>query len=204
MKNNKTKIKYFIISVFLLLFCLQVVSALPYYYNVSLYYNSGNLEINNINIIHSDLEISSNSGDYLVKILDNENNLLSENHFQVPLVEIYEVIDNDTGELTSQVNNLDEAFFNIYVHYNYGEEMIILDRDNNQLEDIKINNFLNTEPALYNQDTGNNLETGLNGSSSSDTKPNLDNQNNLLLVTVLVFILIVIILIFYLIKKKSK
>lgn len=189
---KKTRIQYCLMLIGTFLFCLQLASALPYYYNISMHYKSGNLEVKEINIAHSERELSKNTGDYLIKVLDKNNKILSENHFQIPLVEIYDNLDNDTGNLTSEVKNLDEAFFNIFIHYNYGEKMIIYDYDNNEIKNFMIDDFLNTTNNKNNNNEVNNIDINNN---------NAKRSNLILYIIIILSLVIVFVLIFFLIKK---
>jgi hypothetical protein len=197
------KMRNYIFLLIALATCLQLASALPFYYNVSLYYHSGDLEIKGIDVTRSDYNLLRNSGDYSIKIVDKNNEVMSKNLFQIPLVEIREDYSMNSSQNKSLVEtkNIDNVFFNIYVPYRDGERIIISSNINNkELKTVKISDFLDLGKNL----PDNKKDTNILGSSDNNLAKNGSLLNNITFKIIVILVLIVLILgIVYLIWKKS-
>ena len=205
MIKNK-KIRNCIFLGVVLVICLQIVSALPFYYNVSLHYNSGDLEVKSINVIKSDYNLLRSSGDYLVKVVDKNNEIMSKNLFQIPLIEIKEdysrINSNNFSDNKSlgEVRNLNDVYFEVFVPYRDGEMLIISDNlHNKELKLVKISDFLNIEKKQDNKKDINIINDPLNNNLVN----NSSTYNNVTFKIIVILVLIVLILIIiYLIWKK--
>lgn len=185
------KNKKYIMMIITIMFCINLVSALPFYYKVSMHYNSGELEVKNINIIRSEIDRNEISGDYSIEVIDNAGKTLSKNLFQI---QNYEVTD-DFEKGTSELKVLNESDFEIFVPYREGSNIVISDDINNkELENVDINKFLFKKAS----DIGVDAEKEI-----SNTEVKADGGNNLAFWVGLFIVLITIIfVIIYAIRKK--
>jgi len=208
--KNKINLKYASISFLGILVCLQIVSALPFYYDVSLDYKSGKLTINEINLISSERIIYPGQGDYFVKVFDRDNNIIYTDSFQIPLTQVSDTINETSGELISEQKTFNEASFNILVPYNEGYLLIISDKNDNQLASVRINDILKMRVNNEFKDTLNNDNSNADSNSNliaqdlpKDTGSDNLGSNNLIFFWVFLFlVLIIVVFIIYFIRRK--
>ncbi len=196
--ENK-KIIFFSLAVLSLILLVEITSAIPIYYNVSLNYNKGKIEIKNVDVIFSQGDIETNSGEYIWEILD-ENKAVQTGNFYIPNIVFYDYI-NESGEIYGGGSEvLDEIDFEIFIPYNeYGKRIFIYSSSRNELgrKDIsifakdktesKINSYENEQDK---QDIEENTET--------------ENKNSLYLIAGVVVLVLIIIGVLTWILKKDK
>jgi hypothetical protein len=106
------KLKIILFVFINLLFLISLVNA-SFYYDVKMNYSNGKVQIDSIDIIFSHFDISSSINDsdsYVAKVNDEEI------YFKIHNYQLYDTIDNQTGDITGG-GNLTTNNFEIIIPY---------------------------------------------------------------------------------------
>ena len=208
MKNNNISNKnggHQTVKIFLMIFSMMiifssfVVAQSPFYYDITLEYNEGAIEVKSYSIGFSEKEIDNlyygpyHKLTYNSKVLDINGITLEEIPFTIPNVVFYDNYDNVTGELSGGVREVNQVEFVIKIpYYENAKEIVIYDGNDNELirKDISLyskERIVETEP----------VESG-GGIFIEDSK---DSQ---IIIYILIGIVIVIALILFIIMRSKK
>jgi len=124
-----------IITIIVSLFLINLVSA-GLYYNVNMHYANNSLNINSVKVIFSD-DSAFNSGDYILRTIDNKGYILEENKFHIPNKIIYDYANEGENFSKSEIQELKEVDFNIYIPYYENAKEIVISKNANEV--IKYN-----------------------------------------------------------------
>ena len=194
----------------------------PYYYNLELYYNKGNIFINNVSIEFSNEEKSNynKNNSYYLEIVDNKNKILDKVFFDVPNFVIYDFADEqgnfiETNE--SGLKILENISFNVFAsYYENGYEVIIRDKNNLVLDREFVSQF---SKIGFNKEDFINIETNNNfsdekiveqkniknvskGKIGDEARKWIENYKNYIIVLSLLILILIIVLVYFLNKKR--
>jgi len=191
--RNKT----LIISSLIILLSINLVSA-SFYYNVSVKYSYGNLSINSVEVIFSNQNISSFSGDYYLE-LRNSKDKLNLYLFSIPNTVTYDSEEDSWKVNQGGVINVNETDFEVFVPYEKNANEIVL-TDSNKLDIAKKDISYLSKQVINNQVTK-EFETV----ASEPTKEIIPKtQKSYLIAGLIALIAIVAIIIFLRVTKKKK
>lgn len=179
------------IAILLTLSLISLTSAHPFYYEVSLNYNEGVIEITDVRVIFSDDKIETSMiGSSFIEVLDNDGKSLSKNYFEIPNTIFIEGVNEDTGLIESgEIIELSDVSFEIYLPYQEKGDEIILYDNSNEVGKIDLDDF-------------SKIEIEKSSVNKEEKQEDQKTKSNLwILIAILIFIL-VLILIIYLIKTK--
>lgn len=138
---NKKRIVNLIAFMLVLSVFTGLISAASYY-NVSLHYKSGNIEILDANVISSDFNLNEKYGEYSVVVM-SKGEVVSSNKFQPILTEIVDDFE-DSG---SSINEKNDVVFSVFVPYKEGDKIVVYGANGvngKELAKDDVNNFLKT------------------------------------------------------------
>lgn len=127
----KIKNKTIIGSLIMLFISINLVSA-GFYYNVSIKYDDGKINIKNVDVIFSQKDLSSLQGDYYLELRQDQDNLESYK-FKVPKTIVYDNAD-ESGKINGGgVITLNESDFEVFIPYTESADAIVI-TDSNKVE----------------------------------------------------------------------
>ncbi|MEK6831060.1 MAG: hypothetical protein AABX77_03450 [Nanoarchaeota archaeon] len=182
----------------------------PYYYDIELYYDKGNIEIKNIKIEFFNDEkfnFNKNNSHYL-EIIDNEQRVLDEIFFSIPNVFLGDAANESEDFAEGRIEVLENVSFNVFAdYYENGYQIIIYKNDKNKKE-------LDREFISQFSKTGFNIEDfrkkGIEKteeeiiSEREDREKRIDNVNyqNFIPTLGIILLILIIILVYFLRKRK--
>ena len=182
----------------------------PYYYDIELYYDKGNIEIKNIKIEFFNDEkfnFNKNNSHYL-EIIDNEQRVLDEIFFSIPNVFLGDAANESEDFAEGLIEVLENVSFNVFAdYYENGYQIIIYKNDKNKKE-------LDREFISQFSKTGFNIEDfrkkGIEKteeeiiSEREDREKRIDNVNyqNFIPTLGIILLILIIILVYFLRKRK--
>lgn len=184
-----------------------------YYYNLELYYNKGNIYINNIEIEFSSEEKYNfnKNNSYYLEIVDNNKKILDEIFFDVPNFVIYDFADEqgnfiETNE--SGLKLLENVSFNVFAsYYENGYEVVVYNKNGKELDRSFVSQFskLGFSREDFLGEKINEIENDINKSRDKEVKERSEavyDYKNYIIVLSLVLIFLIILLIYFLRKRK--
>lgn len=182
----------------------------PYYYDIELYYDKGNIEIKNIKIEFFNDEkfnFNKNNSHYL-EIIDNEQRVLDEIFFSIPNVFLGDAANESEDFAEGRIEVLENVSFNVFAdYYENGYQIIIYKTDKNKKE-------LDREFISQFSKTGFNIEDfrkkGIEKteeeiiSEREDREKRIDtiNYQNFIPTLGIILLILIIILVYFLRKRK--
>ncbi|MFA5258530.1 MAG: hypothetical protein WC979_04325 [Candidatus Pacearchaeota archaeon] len=191
------KNKTLMISIFIILFSINLASA-SFYYNVSVKYSYGNLSINSVEVIFSNQNITSFSGDYYLE-LKNSKDKLNSYLFSIPSTVTYDLEEDSWKVNQGGVINVNETDFEVFVPYEKNANEIVI-TDSNKIDIAKKDISYLSKQVVNNQVT---KEFETNTPDSTKLMP-IETSSNYLIIGLITLIVIVAIIIFWAFRKKSK
>jgi len=192
-------------------FLIGIVSASPYYYNLGLDYNKGDIDIKYVNIeFYQDPDLVWNyinvSNIYHLDIIDDENNILDKTFISPPIFVIYDLV-NESGNISeSQIVEFENVSFEVFVpYYENSYQLIVYDNNGNELDRVLLSQFSKTgfdkndfkdvriEDIKIVEDEV--IET-------KETKFSSNKDYQYIIILIVVLIVLVVVLIYFLKKKK--
>ncbi len=193
------KIKSLVIIILEILILINLVYAYPFYYDVLLNYDNEDIDIDFVNIIFLDKEIEKNSGEYVMKVLDDNEKTLSEDKFDVFNIVDYDEID-ETGRIVGGgVEEFENLTFEVYIPYNEkAKEIVIYDEGDNEIarKDISMYSKTDVMEDFKEKDLGKRESD--KGIVSFGDKP-----FNYFWIILIVLIIVLVVLIIYFLRKKG-
>ncbi|MEK6872673.1 MAG: hypothetical protein AABW90_01510 [Nanoarchaeota archaeon] len=183
----------------------------PYYYNIELYYDKGNIEIKSIKVEFSNEEKSNFNKDnsYYLEIADSEKMVLNKIFFSVPNFAIYDFADEqgnfiETNE--SGLKILENVSFNVFAsYYENGHDVIVYNKNDKELDRNFVSQFSKTG---FNKEDFKELK---DGEEKQVVKEELERErkdfygllyNYYIIIPSLILAILIIVLIYFLSKKK--
>ena len=120
------------------------------YYKINLDYDKGSLNITSVEIEFFQNEITNYYGEYAIRVLDYEQEIINTTYFEVPNVILWDGINPETGEIDrGGMEILDQVSFEVYVPYSTNAKAIIIyDKDARRLTEKNIEEFSITIPEI--------------------------------------------------------
>ncbi len=225
--NKKIFILLFIIGINITLIC---ASNLPIYYRLSIDYDNGKINVKDIGMQVSQIDISDNFGENVFEIIDFNGNTISSNNFAIPNKIIYDY-GNESGELTSgKTEILNTVSFDMFIpYYVNAKEIRLYDENRTELGRADVSNYAVEKAESQKEIVGNDRdEHGCIGSagyvwceekqkclrtwkeacktqtSGNNIPEQLTNINYIITGLIIIVIILIIIFFFYLKKKGRK
>jgi len=190
------KNKILIISSLVILLSINLASA-SFYYNVSIKYSYGNLSINSVEVIFSNQNISSFSGDYYLE-LKNSKDKLNSYLFSIPNTVTYDREEDSWKVNQGGVINVNETDFEVFVPYEKNANEIVI-TDSNKLDIAKKDISYLSKQVINNQVTK-EFETV----ASEPTKEIIPKTSNSYLIFGLIALIFIVAIIIFLTATKKK
>ena len=119
------------IFIFNVVLMMSLVSASGVYYDIGLKYELGELNVVSTNVVIEQFDrgifLDDGLESYTLEILDFNGDVLNELEFSAPILEAYDILDDD-GEyfIDGGIHKLNETIFNLLVPYSgEGKEILI-------------------------------------------------------------------------------
>ena len=198
MKTNKTLI---ISSLVMLIVGINLVSA-GFYYNVSIKYDNGKMNIQDVNVIFSQIDRSSSNGDYYLDLIQNKDSL-NQYAFKVPNTIMYDNED-ESGKINGGgVITLNQTEFEIYIPYLESADEIVI-ADANKIELAKKDVSYLSKNVVSKQVTNEFQNSNSNNKSEKTSSANSSNMGYWIIAILIILILIVFFIIWSRSKKKHR
>ena len=197
----------FIVSFILL---IGIVSASPYYYNLGLDYDKGDIDIKYVNIeFYQDPNLVWNyfneSNTYYLEIVDDGNNVLDKTFISPPKFVIYDLV-NDSGDISeSQIVEFENVSFEVFVpYYENAYQLIVYDNNGKELDRMLLSQFSKTgfDKEDFKEVIRDDIEIVEDDIVNERKVSSEINYRNYVIILVIILIILVIILIYFLKKKK--
>lgn len=135
--------KKIIYILLIVLLAASVSGTVQHYYVIDIVYNHGELSYTDLRIEPSQIEIKTPEGTYIAELVSTENEILNLTFFAIPLTIIYDIADQETGEIISGgVTEFNESEVTLYVpYYNNVQEINIYDWDLNKKLSIDVSSY---------------------------------------------------------------
>jgi hypothetical protein len=187
-----------IFNLMIVLISINFVSA-TLYYNVSIKYDNGKMNINDVNVIFSQTDLSSLYGDYYLE-LRQDHDTLNNYQFNVPNTIAYDTAD-ESGKINGGgIITLNETEFEVFIPYTESaDEMIIT--DSNKAELAKKDIIYLSKNVISNQITK-DFEIIKGKSESNIFYEDSNNSNNYLMIGIVILIVTVIIILIIVFTRK--
>jgi len=223
-KNRKIMILFVISLINISLIC---AANLPIYYKFSVDYDKGKINVKNIGVAVSQIDISDNFGINIYEIIDSNGNVINSNNFAIPDTIVYDYGD-DKGELINgKTEVLKSVSFDIFVpYYKNAKEIRFYDENKSELGRSYFDSYNNVGNNIVGNDKDEHGCIGSAGyswceekqkclriweepciSETRDSESNfiekLINMNYIIIGLIIILIILIIIFFFYP-KKKGK
>lgn len=210
MKTIKNKMLFIGILLLISILAVNIVSASPFYYKISMDYDKGEVSIKDISVIYSQDDLRDNYGDYKADIIDINKNKIDSQNFVVPNIRFYD--NGENGTITSGGSIvLDKVSFEIYAPYYADAKEIIISNVSKELTRTDVSMFskigeLSLDNKEENIDSSKNSlekkqETDTTRKSSNITDI-INNIGNYWWVLLIILAVLVVILVYP--RKKRK
>ena len=187
---------------FMVIISLFVNAEINHFYEIELAYSFGKVSYTSIEVIPTSSENYPENipGGYVAEIVDNEREVLYTDFFDIPLIGLYDNIDEETGEINSGgVIRLNETEISLFLPYFENADKInIYDEDVELIFSIDVAPYSKVvtpekEPKMYKEVP--EIET-----AQEEIKKKVPVNYRLLIISVISLILIIIL--FLVFKKK--
>jgi len=132
-----------ILMLFVLLLSNMAYAEIYHYYEFGLNYERGDISLDYMNIKPYSYKIEVPVGDFIVEVLSNNNKTLNSAFFNIPILVDYEVVDEDTGQITSggtAILNKSKTVLMLPYHQD-ASEIIIYDSNLNEKLKIDVSQY---------------------------------------------------------------
>ncbi|MFH1455421.1 MAG: hypothetical protein ABIF40_00545 [archaeon] len=135
--------------VLILLFMLPCVMAVEHYYQIDIDYNNGELSLDNIEVVASQVELASPEGFYIAQINSVDDEVINTVFFGIDTEILVDYIDEETGEISGGgLIELTESEATLYVAYDEtASGIVIYDWDLNEKLVVDLSGY-STESAV--------------------------------------------------------
>lgn len=202
-KNNKLSIIKMIKTILLIVMMINmlviIVNAQGLYYEIDFFAKDDAYKIKEINVKYFNIEpVSAYNPEYfntnILLIYDKDNILLERAEFSIPNKAIYEVF-NETGDAVySEIYEMDEYDFKVYIKYNENAKYLeINDESENRVLERDIDEFSVVQDKV--------LESEL---TKVDIEKKIKNSiNSPVIILILILMILFILIIIFLLKNKK-
>ncbi len=204
------KIKNKILFMGILLLTINIISASPFYYKVSMDYNKGNINIQEINVIYSQEDLNDNFGDYNADVFDLNNEKIDSQKFVVPNIRMYDNADESGNIIGGGMVVLENVSFKIYVpYYANAKEIIVYDSESKELAKTDVSMYSKVESSgLVDYSGDENIDSleKTQETKESEIEKSSDILDNIISYwwVLLIILVVLVIVLFYPRKKKKK